>query len=305
MEQWFYDWQSGIQGGHMMRAMVLSPWTEDRNFLVVEDYPTPLGWSDATAQADEYVANGNDIVMLRGVIEPAQVTALQADNRFAVVYAADDEQEPPELTPEQLNTLRGKLANLVHSDVVELVTAVSDNPADIAAELVTACKYRPWKPGIQAIPGDPETGILNYENNLFRVTQAHTTAAHWPPDEAHSLFTRHYDNGEPWPWVQPTHAENAYPVGREVWHEPTQRVWVSQIPANTTTPGSDERYWKLRADQEPITPVVAPWFQKTPGLEPPYMEGDYVTHNGRLWLNTSDNNYYAPGVWGWTDQGPA
>lgn len=47
------------------------------------------------------------------------------------------------------------------------------------------------------------------------------------------------------------------------------------------------------------------WVQPQ-GSHDAYRLNAKVTHNGRRWLNTgSDANVFAPGVWGWVDQGPA
>lgn len=47
------------------------------------------------------------------------------------------------------------------------------------------------------------------------------------------------------------------------------------------------------------------WVQPA-GAHDAYRLNAKVTHNGRRWINTgSDANVWAPGVFGWTDQGPA
>ncbi|SJN26873.1 hypothetical protein FM125_06425 [Micrococcus lylae] len=43
-----------------------------------------------------------------------------------------------------------------------------------------------FKAGEQVVPGDLRT----YQGVVYRCIQAHTTAAHWSPDAAHSLWTR-------------------------------------------------------------------------------------------------------------------
>ena len=34
-----------------------------------------------------------------------------------------------------------------------------------------------------------------------------------------------------------------------------------------------------------------------------YMQGDIVSHNGKHWVSTVDNNVWEPGVYGWEEQG--
>lgn len=50
------------------------------------------------------------------------------------------------------------------------------------------------------------------------------------------------DPENPPTWVQPTGDHNAYPEHWVVSHDGSR--WSSKIPANTTTPGSDPRWWE-------------------------------------------------------------
>lgn len=52
----------------------------------------------------------------------------------------------------------------------------TETPEDVA----------PFQPGESVETGD----LREYEGTIYEVLQAHTTAAHWSPDEAHSLWTR-------------------------------------------------------------------------------------------------------------------
>lgn len=44
---------------------------------------------------------------------------------------------------------------------------------------------------------------------------------------------------------------------------------------------------------------ILPWVQ--PDSTNPYMKGDKVTHNGKTWISTVDNNVWEPGVYGWSE----
>ena len=46
--------------------------------------------------------------------------------------------------------------------------------------------------------------------------------------------------------------------------------------------------------------VIPEW--KQPDSTNPYMKGDKVTHNGKTWISTVDNNVWEPGVYGWTEE---
>lgn len=99
-------------------------------------------------------------------------------------------------------------------------------------------------------------------------------------------------------WQQPTGAGDAYAIDVVVIHEGLQ--YRSLIPANTTTPGSDDRWWELLdvPDIDPNAPQVEAWVQPT-GAHDAYQIGDTVTHNGKTWQSTAANNVWAPGVFGW------
>jgi chitodextrinase len=44
---------------------------------------------------------------------------------------------------------------------------------------------------------------------------------------------------------------------------------------------------------------IGEWVQ--PDSTNPYMKGDKVTHNGKTWESTVDNNVWEPGVYGWQE----
>lgn len=49
----------------------------------------------------------------------------------------------------------------------------------------------------------------------------------------------------------------------------------------------------------PDPDAIPEWVQ--PDSTNPYMTGDKVTHNGKTWENTIDNNVWEPGVYGWNE----
>ena len=63
-------------------------------------------------------------------------------------------------------------------DVTDLVRPVEKPSED------TEGGVRAFAPGIDVQEGD----VLEYEGQRYRVLSAHTTASHWPPDQAHALF---------------------------------------------------------------------------------------------------------------------
>lgn len=49
----------------------------------------------------------------------------------------------------------------------------------------------------------------------------------------------------------------------------------------------------------PDPTVIPEWVQ--PGSTNPYMKGDKVRHNDKVWVSTIDNNVWEPGVYGWDE----
>lgn len=49
----------------------------------------------------------------------------------------------------------------------------------------------------------------------------------------------------------------------------------------------------------PDPDVIPEWEQ--PGSTNPYMRGDKVSHNDKIWISIIDYNVYEPGVYGWDE----
>lgn len=92
-----------------------------------------------------------------------------------------------------------------------------------------------WSTNEQVEVGDRRS----YDGIVYRCIQAHRTQGNWRPPNVPALWTPARADGDP--WVQPTMAEDAYGIGDIVWHDGA--LWSSQIDANTTTPGTDDRWW--------------------------------------------------------------
>ena len=79
--------------------------------------------------------------------------------------------------------------------------------------------------------------VQAFENNvlkLWRVVQSHTSQPTWSPPLVPALFTEVAFDGQILAWVQPTGAQDAYPIGGQVTH--LGDTWESTINANTTEP---------------------------------------------------------------------
>lgn len=115
---------------------------------------------------------------------------------------------------------------------------------------------------IQALRGAPEQAatadayavgiaysagkLLRYEGGAYAVIIGHTSRVDWPPSSEGSLYrylgaVDLLESAEALPWIQPTGSHDAYDTGDRVTHNGF--TWESQIDANTTVPGSDDRWW--------------------------------------------------------------
>lgn len=109
--------------------------------------------------------------------------------------------------------------------------------------------YDEWNPdsvsyiGKDTATEDNPASIVRYNDALYRCLQNHTSQASWTPEASPSLWVLIDDPAIEWPeWKQPTGAHDAYDLNAKVSHN--GKKWISQIAANTTEPGADERYWK-------------------------------------------------------------
>lgn len=63
------------------------------------------------------------------------------------------------------------------------------------------------------------------------------------------------------------------------------------------TPTAAPSLWAKVLTSDTGAPL--PWEQ--PESTNPYMKGDKVTHAGKTWVSTIDNNVWEPGVYGWEE----
>lgn len=109
------------------------------------------------------------------------------------------------------------------------INAVINPLADEAALDVTDL-FAPWQTDTLYATGDR----VKHEDILYRCVQGHTSQDNWTPDATPALWTR--VRVEEWPeWVQPTGAQDAYPIGAKVSHN--GQHWISNVDNNTWEPG--------------------------------------------------------------------
>ena len=109
-------------------------------------------------------------------------------------------------------------------------------------------KYPDWEVGVAYEEGD----IVNYDDVLYVVVQAHTSQADWLPSEVPSLYKLHLSDeledgteviSE---WKQPTGAHDAYHTGDKVEFE--GKIYESTIDDNVWSPTEHSSGWKKVAE---------------------------------------------------------
>jgi len=110
----------------------------------------------------------------------------------------------------------------------------------VTAETLTALStiYPQYRVGKAYLLND----VFVYENNLYRVVQAHTSQADWIPATTPALYTKYTPPGQIAAWVQPTGAQDAYNIGDKVTFEGF--TWESLINANVWSPTAYPQGWK-------------------------------------------------------------
>lgn len=92
--------------------------------------------------------------------------------------------------------------------------------------------FSPWAYPVEYKQGN----IRQYNGELYRCVQDHTSQEDWTPDKTASLWTKIADPAEEWPaWVQPIGAHDAYNQGDKVSHK--DKHWTSDVDANVWEPG--------------------------------------------------------------------
>lgn len=98
--------------------------------------------------------------------------------------------------------------------------------------------------------------------------------------------------------IYPTWKENTqYAIGERVlYNEVLYKVLIDHASQSDWAPDvAVSLFAKVLVTDD----VISEWVQ--PDSANPYMTGDKVTHNGKTWVSTADNNVWEPGVYGWDE----
>ncbi len=120
-----------------------------------------------------------------------------------------------------------KRANEVKAKMIDIATDFDDGEAFNYPEF-----FPNWITDHNYVTGDR----VKYGEYLYKCLQNHTSQDDWTPDVAVSLWVKVADPSVEWPeWVQPTGAQDAYPLGAKVSHN--EKHWQSTVANNVWEPG--------------------------------------------------------------------
>lgn len=179
-----------------------------------------------------------------------------------------------------------------------LVVKIVDTPAEINDNQIAV---RQWQPATYII-GD----VRQYNGVPYKCVQAHdsTANADWTPDTTPALWMQYHGTTPETAraWVAPTGAQDMYKVGEYMIF--TDGKTYKCLSDTTYSPADYSQAWEVQGEasggDSGSTETVAAWKQPT-GAADAYKAGDIVSHNGKTWISSVDNNVWEPGVYGWTE----
>jgi ribosomal protein L14E/L6E/L27E len=118
---------------------------------------------------------------------------------------------------------------LTESKVAEIYTEVAALDTNAALEQIAL--FPPYRIGVAYTANQR----FQYNGELFKVLQNHTSAIQWKPTEAVSLYVKVTPPGVIAAWVQPAGAHDAYQIDDKVTHK--SKTWKSTAANNVWEPG--------------------------------------------------------------------
>lgn len=131
-------------------------------------------------------------------------------------------------------------------------------------------------------------GPLNPTEVLTAIFSASPETMDALPDEALARMA---------PYMEEWEASVAYSYGdKRSYNELPYRCLQAHTSQAGWNPADAPSLWARILIPDPT--VIPDWEQ--PGSTNPYMKGDKVKHNGKVWVSDIDNNVWEPGVYGWS-----
>lgn len=128
--------------------------------------------------------------------------------------------------------MAARQADVEAATSIAFVVLSENNTIDDVTVAEHPTMFANWEVGIGYSVGN----IRNYNGNLYRCVQAHTSQESWSPENAASLWAKIGDPTVEYPeWSQPIGAHDAYMNGDKVSYNNSN--WVSTVDNNVWQPG--------------------------------------------------------------------
>ena len=165
-------------------------------------------------------------------VPPAQQAAANA----AVAAATGNPADALTFTVPRYDNLGVITAYVASWDMVATGHDLAAILAAVQPAAPTCAEVPKWQTG-QAVTVNTQRW---HDNILYRCVQAHTTQSDWSPPVVPALWTPL--RADLAPWVQPTGAQDAYPLGAKVTFN--SHVYESKINANVWSPTAYPAGWQ-------------------------------------------------------------
>lgn len=153
-------------------------------------------------------------------------------NGYYLSAVKGSETITPELTPE----LTAIIDSLVeHLEQIKTPTEKTLDYVAMTADDETLLDMQEIFPAWEIGKKYAKDTIVNFNGDLWRILQAHTSQADWLPPDAVSLYVRIVPPGVIEPWRQPQGAHDAYQKDDKVTHK--DKTWISTAKDNVWEPG--------------------------------------------------------------------
>lgn len=175
----------------------------------------------------------------------------QFASQYGIDYSTDDDQDPQEVLDKVLEKKKMLEENppLTISDTILKAASFAALSFTDAQALEVPDLY----PDYEVDHAYKKDERFTYNGRLFKVNQAHTSAAQWVPGETgtESLYTCLEVAGDGYlVWTQPTGAHNAYNTG-DIVHYPTKddQLYKSLIDGNVWSPDAYPQGWEIYTEE--------------------------------------------------------
>lgn len=128
--------------------------------------------------------------------------------------------------------MEARQTNIELANSITFVTLAEKGDIDDVTATEHTDIFSPWVSGMLY-----SVGVMRqYNNELYRCIQAHTSQDDWAPNVAVSLWSKVGNPNEEYPeWSQPVGAHDSYNIGDKVSHN--EKKWVSACNDNVWEPG--------------------------------------------------------------------